>query len=63
MIKEIEYFVILNNKFDSEWDNKKDLICYIEDLITEGNIDLSKLKIIKGQEIWFGCKLHFNKGD
>ncbi len=53
----MEYFVLLDDKLDSQWEVKEDLIQYIEDLVNEGDVNFKSLFIIQGEEIWFNFKI------
>jgi len=53
----MEYFVLLDDKLDSQWSAKEDLIQYIEDLVNEGDVNFKSLFIIQGEEIWFYFKI------
>jgi hypothetical protein len=53
----MEYFVLLDDKLDSQWSAKEDLIQYIEDLVNEGDVNFKSLFIIQGEEIWFDFKI------
>jgi len=55
-------FYIIEGNYIAEYKSKQEAEAHLKDIIEEGNVDLNKVKIVEGEEVWVNIsKLNITK--